>query len=48
LNDGNLIAKLLDPSVRLATSTPIADPGGDYAWNVFDKAEAVRPREESS
>ena len=29
--------------MRLATSTPGADPGGDYAWAVFARAEAVRP-----
>jgi ABC-type molybdate transport system substrate-binding protein len=34
---------LLDPSVRLATSTPGADPGGDYAWAVFGRAESVHP-----
>jgi ABC-type molybdate transport system substrate-binding protein len=27
--------------VRLATSTPGADPGGDYAWAVFARAEVV-------
>jgi molybdate transport system substrate-binding protein len=31
----NMLDRLLDPSVRLATSTPGADPGGDYAWAVF-------------
>jgi molybdate transport system substrate-binding protein len=39
----DLLDKLLDPSVRLATSTPGADPGGDYAWAVFARAEAVHP-----
>ncbi len=39
----NLLDRLLDPSVRLATSTPGADPGGDYAWAVFARAEAVHP-----
>ncbi len=43
LTDANLLAKLLDPKVRLATSTPVADPGGDYAMAVFDKAEHLRP-----
>jgi ABC-type molybdate transport system substrate-binding protein len=36
----NLLDRLLDPAVRLATSTPGADPGGDYAWAVFSRAEA--------
>jgi molybdate transport system substrate-binding protein len=43
LTTGNLLDRLLDPSVRLATSTPGADPGGDYAWAVFARAEAVHP-----
>ncbi|WP_431284556.1 molybdate ABC transporter substrate-binding protein [Humitalea sp. 24SJ18S-53] len=34
---------LLDPVVRLGTSTPRADPSGDYAWALFARAEAVRP-----
>jgi ABC-type molybdate transport system substrate-binding protein len=38
----NMLERLLDPAVRLATSTPGADPGGDYAWAVFSRAEAVR------
>ncbi|MBN8938977.1 MAG: extracellular solute-binding protein [Rhizobiales bacterium] len=42
LTDENLAARLIDPAVRLATSTPGADPGGDYAWQVFARAEAVR------
>ncbi len=37
----NILEKLLDPSVRLATSTPRADPAGDYAWAVFARADAV-------
>ncbi|WP_454016199.1 molybdate ABC transporter substrate-binding protein [Azospirillum sp. Marseille-Q6669] len=38
-----LLDRLLDPSIRLGTSTPQADPAGDYAWEVFRKAEALRP-----
>jgi molybdate transport system substrate-binding protein len=38
-----LLERLLDPSVRLATSTPGADPGGDYAWAMFARADAVHP-----
>ena len=30
------------PDVKLATSTPRADPSGDYAWEVFRKAEQVQ------
>jgi molybdate transport system substrate-binding protein len=43
LTSENLLDKLLDPSVRLATSTPGADPGGDYAWAVFARAEVEHP-----
>ena len=39
----NLVDKLLDKSVRVKTSTPIADPSGDYAWAIFDKIDAQRP-----
>ncbi len=38
-----LLDSLLDPSVRVGTSTPKSDPSGDYAWALFEKAEAVRP-----
>ena len=34
---------MLDPRVRLGTSTPKADPSGDYAWEVFRNADALRP-----
>ena len=34
---------LLDDSLRLATSTPRAGPGGDYAWQVFDRIDALHP-----
>jgi molybdate transport system substrate-binding protein len=43
LTSETLLDRLLDPSARLATSTPGADPGGDYAWAVFARAEAVHP-----
>lgn len=43
LTPDNLLAKLLDPAVRLATSTPRADPAGDYTWAVFARAEAIHP-----
>lgn len=38
-----LLAVLLDPAIRLGTSTPKSDPCGDYAWELFRKAEALRP-----
>jgi molybdate transport system substrate-binding protein len=42
LTPTNMLDRLLDPAVRLATSTPGADPGGDYAFAVFTRAEAIR------
>ncbi len=39
----NMLDRLLDPKLRLATSTPGADPGGDYAWAVFARADRLRP-----
>jgi molybdenum ABC transporter molybdate-binding protein len=47
LRSDNLLDMLLKPSIRLATSTPGADPGGDYAWAVFARAEAVHPGAQS-
>lgn len=43
LTTANVLDKLLDPAVRLGTSTPKADPSGDYTWVLFGKAEAVKP-----
>jgi ABC-type molybdate transport system substrate-binding protein len=39
----NLLERMLDPALRLGTSTPRADPAGDYAFALFARAEAVRP-----
>jgi molybdate transport system substrate-binding protein len=39
----NLLDQMLDPDVKLGTSTPKADPSGDYAFEVFRKAEAIKP-----
>lgn len=38
-----LLATLLRPEVRLGTSTPKADPSGDYAWALFRRAEQAQP-----
>ena len=35
-----LLATMLDPAVRVGTSTPKADPSGDYAFALFAKADA--------
>ncbi|WP_232629295.1 molybdate ABC transporter substrate-binding protein [Methylobacterium sp. Leaf118] len=37
-----LLDRMLDPQIKLGTATPKADPSGDYAWEAFGKAEAVR------
>jgi molybdate transport system substrate-binding protein len=37
-----LLDRMLDPTLKLAMSTPKADPSGDYAWEVFRKADAIR------
>jgi molybdate transport system substrate-binding protein len=34
---------MLDPAVRLVTSTPKADPAGDYAEAIFAKIDAQQP-----
>lgn len=39
----NLLDALLDPAIRVGTSTPKADPAGDYAFALFDKAEVLSP-----
>src|SRR6516165_12114847 len=43
ITTANLLDRMLDLNVRLGTSTPKADPSGDYALEVFDKAEVLRP-----
>lgn len=35
-----LVDRLLDPKVRVGTSTPKADPAGDYAFAMFERIEA--------
>jgi molybdate transport system substrate-binding protein len=43
VNSTNLLDRLLDAHVKVGTSTPQADPSGDYAFEVFRKAEAIKP-----
>ena len=38
----SLLDRMLESSVRLGTSTPKADPSGDYAWEAFRKAEKIK------
>jgi ABC-type molybdate transport system substrate-binding protein len=42
-NTSGLLEYLLKPEVRLGTSTPGDDPSGDFAWEVFRRAETERP-----
>jgi len=41
-NSESLLETLLNPAVRVGTSTPLADPSGDYAWELFRKAEQIK------
>jgi molybdate transport system substrate-binding protein len=38
-----LLDVMLDPAIKVGTSTPKADPSGDYAWEVFRRADDLRP-----
>ena len=40
---GTVLATMLAPGIKLGTSTPKNDPAGDYAWQLFAKANAVQP-----
>jgi len=39
----NLLERMLHPAVKLGTSTPRSDPSGDYAWELFKRADRVQP-----
>lgn len=43
VTSASVVDGMLDPALKLGTSTPKADPSGDYAWAVFAKIEAARP-----
>ncbi len=43
VTSATLLDRMLDPAVKLGISTPKADPSGDYAWELFEKAERLRP-----
>jgi molybdate transport system substrate-binding protein len=43
LSTTNFLDRLLDPAVKLGTSTPKADPAGDYTWLMFHRAEPLHP-----
>lgn len=39
----SLLSRLIDPQVKLGTSTPKVDPLGDYTWAMFAKADRSIP-----
>jgi ABC-type molybdate transport system substrate-binding protein len=43
VDSGNLVETMLKPETRIGTSTPVADPAGDYTWEMFHKIDALRP-----
>jgi len=43
LTNANFIDRLLDPAVKLGTSTPKNDPSGDYTWLMFHKVDTIHP-----
>lgn len=43
VDSASLIDRMLDPAIKLGTSTPNSDPSGDYAFAVFGKVDAIRP-----
>lgn len=43
VDSSNLVDRMLDPTIKLGTSTPNSDPSGDYAFEVFRKIDAIRP-----
>ncbi|MBD6614990.1 PEP-CTERM sorting domain-containing protein [Komarekiella sp. 'clone 1'] len=43
VTSNNLLDLLLDTNIKVGISTPGADPSGDYAWQIFDKADTVKP-----
>jgi molybdate transport system substrate-binding protein len=38
----SMLKLMLSPEVRVGTSTPKADPAGDYAWTLFRKADTLQ------
>ena len=42
ITPATLLDTLLNPQVRVGSSTPKSDPSGDYTWALFRKAEAVQ------
>jgi molybdenum ABC transporter molybdate-binding protein len=43
VSSDTLLSALLDPAIKVGTSTPKADPSGDYAFEIFARAETFKP-----
>jgi molybdate transport system substrate-binding protein len=43
VTSANVIERMLSTGMRVKTSTPVADPSGDYAWAIFERIDALRP-----
>ena len=43
VTSATVVERMLDPAIKLGTSTPKADPSGDYAWAVFRNVDRARP-----
>lgn len=42
VSSDNLLTTMLDPQIKVGTSTPKADPSGDYAFEAFARAEKLK------
>ena len=43
LTTARLLDTLLDPKIRIGTAAPVTDPLGDYTWQMFKRADTVKP-----
>jgi molybdate transport system substrate-binding protein len=43
LTGDSLAETLLRPEIRIGTSTPVADPAGDYTWEMFHRIDIQTP-----
>lgn len=43
VSSDTLLDALLRPDLRVGTSTPKADPSGDYAWALFERRRSCAP-----
>lgn len=40
ITSSSIVSILRNPRIKLGTSTPVADPSGDYTWQMFDRIES--------